>query len=120
VIDDSALSNGTIVRITGTVTCDEGRRYRLGVNVTQGDTEGQGVATGNCTGDAQSFRVNVRATSGPGFTTGDADVDATAQIGSPGSRTIEDTFSTSEEVAIEVPSGFMGQVVNAFAAMDRQ
>jgi len=106
------------VRITGTISCDEGSRYRIQVSVTQGATEAMGVVTGTCTGDPQSFRIIVRASSGESFEDGSAQVEATAQIGNPGSRTIVDTFSTSEEVDIDVPGGFMAQVVRAFSAME--
>jgi hypothetical protein len=101
--DDLALSDGSVARLTGTITCDEGNRFRIQVALTQGDTEGAGTATGTCTGDSQRFQVVVNATSGPGFEDGAAQVDATAQIGRPGTRAVVDTFSTTEEVEIDLP-----------------
>lgn len=49
-----------------------------------------------------------RVSSGPGSEPGVAQADATADNGSPGSRTVDDTFPTSQEVTIEIPSGFGG------------
>lgn len=117
-IDDVALSNGQVVRITGEIACNSGRRFRIEVTVSQGETIAEGVVTGSCRVGPQSFRVVVVATSGPAFEIGDAQVGATAQIGNAATRTIEKAFSTNEEVQITVPEGFMGQVVNAFLAME--
>lgn len=91
-----------MVRLTGEIICDQGRRFRIVATVNQGDTAGQGVVTGTCTGASQRFRVVVTATSGPGFESGTAGVEANAQIGSPATGTIEDTFSTTEDVGITV------------------
>jgi hypothetical protein len=44
-LDDTAVSDGQVARITGTIACEAGSRFRLEVSVTQGETEGQGLAT---------------------------------------------------------------------------
>lgn len=66
------------------------------------------MATGTGGGEDQVVRVIARVSSGPGFEPGVAQADANADIGSPGSRTVDDTFLTSEEVTIEIPSGLGG------------
>lgn len=101
-IDDSALSDASVVGITGNITCDEGHRFRVEVMVSQGETAGEGVATGTCTGGPQRFRAVVEATSGPGFEDGAAQVDAAAEIGDPRTRQVVDTFGTTEEVEIDI------------------
>jgi hypothetical protein len=110
------LSDGTRARVTGTITCDEGNRYRIGVRLTQGEAAGQGIATGNCTGDPQSFRVIVRASAGPRFQDGTAQANAVAQIGDGANRVIVDRFSTSEEVEIDIPGGMMAPMLRAIDA----
>lgn len=102
-IDATALSDRTAVRVTGTITCEAGLRYRLQLTASQGDTEASGGVTGSCTGEQQSFRPNLRHTTGPGFEKGSATVDVTAQIGDPATGTIVDSFSTSEGVEIVIP-----------------
>jgi TolB protein len=101
-IDDTASSDGDVMQVTGTIRCDEGLRFRIEVMVTQADTAGEGVGTGTCTGATQSFRLKVLHQSGPAFEDGPASVEATGEIGNPGSRTVIDTFSTSEEVTVEI------------------
>ena len=105
-VDDGAFSNGQLVRITGEITCDEGRRFRIHVEASQGDTVGQGVDTGSCTGERQGFRVVVSVVSGAGFESGPAQVEATAQVGNRTMRTIEHTFATGEEVQVTVLQSF--------------
>jgi hypothetical protein len=106
--------------VTGTITCDQGNRFRIGVTLTQGQTAGRDFATGTCTGDPQRFRVIVRATSGPGFGNGSAQARATAQIGDPRTGTIVDRFSTSEEVEIDVRDGMMAAMLNAIDAGEKR
>jgi hypothetical protein len=112
-IDDLVLSDGNVARVTGTITCDEGNRYRIGVRLTQGEADGRGIATGNCTGDPQSFRVIVRASSGPRFQDGTAQANAVAQIGDGANRVIVDRFSTTEEVEIDIPGGMTAAMLSA-------
>jgi len=103
-IDDTASSDGDVMQVTGTIRCDQGLRFRIEVTVTQADTVGEGVGTGSCTGATQSFRLKVMHQSGPAFGDGPASVEATATVGNPSSRTVMDTFSTSEEVTVEIHS----------------
>ncbi len=103
-IDDTASSDGDVMQVTGTIRCDEGLRFRIEVMVTQADSVGEGVGTGTCTGATQSFRLKVMHQSGPAFGDGPASVEATATVGNPDSRTVIDTFSTSEEVTVEIHS----------------
>lgn len=102
--DDTASSDGDVMQVTGTIRCDEGLRFRIEVMVTQADSVGEGVGTGTCTGPTQSFRLKVMHQSGPAFGDGPASVEATATVGNPDSRTVIDTFSTSEEVTVEIHS----------------
>jgi hypothetical protein len=101
-IDDLVLSNGDVARVTGTITCKQGGRIRIGVDVTQDETEGRGIASGTCTGEPQRFRAIVDVRSGPGFEDGTAQARAVAQIGNPATGRIMDRFSTTEEVEIEI------------------
>ena len=86
------------------------------VTVTQDEADGQAILTGNCTGEAERFRVIVRSRSGPAFEEGTAQVRAVAQIGDPDTRRIIDRFSTNEEVRIEIPEGMGAAMVQAMAA----
>ena len=103
-IDDTARSDGELLQLTGTITCDEGQRFRIEATVTQGDATGEGVTTGTCTGAPQQFRLRVTHQSGPAFDDGPAEVEATADIGDPDSRTVTDTFSDTEDVTVEIHS----------------
>lgn len=112
-IDGGAVSNGDVARLTGSVTCDEGNRYRVEVVLTQGGTEAEGVATGTCTGTPQSFGATVMVTFGPGYSDGMARAEVTADIGDPGTRTVVDSFSAARLVEIDVPGGMMAAMLNA-------
>ena len=112
-IDDLVLSNGDVARVTGTIACDEGNRFRTRVIVTQDRTEGQAIVTGTCTGEAQRFRAIVEVTSGPGFEDGPAQARAVTQVGNPNNRRIVDRFSTTEEVEIEIAGGMGAAVLTA-------
>jgi hypothetical protein len=68
------------------------------VTVAQGDTLGQRLQTGTCTGQPERSRLLVAARSGQRFLDGNAQVDVVADIGVPGERTIEDTFTSSSEI----------------------
>lgn len=113
--DETALSNGAVARLTGSLTCEVGRRFRIEVTLTQGDVVGQRVRTGRCTGEPVDFRMMVR---GGGFVTGTAQIEGRIQVGTPGVRTIDATFAVDEAVFIRVPSGFAGAVVNALLATE--
>jgi hypothetical protein len=88
------------------------------VRLTQGGAGGQGIATGNCTGEPQSFRVIVRASSGPRFQDGTAQATATAQVGDPDTQVVVDRFSTREEVEIDIPGGMMAAMLGAIDASE--
>ena len=111
--DETALSNGTVARLTGSFTCEVGRRFKIEVTLTQGDVVGRRIGTGRCTGEPVDFRMRVR---GSGFVTGTAQIEGRIQVGTPGVRTIDATFAVDEAVFIQVPSGFAGTVVNALLA----
>ena len=116
-IDDLALSDGRLVRVTGTITCDEGNRFRIRVTVTQGEATGQAIVTGNCRGEGGRFRVIIeRSRSGPAFEEGTAQVRAVAQIGDPDTqRIVVPRFVTNEEVQIEIPEGMGAAMLQAAA-----
>lgn len=101
-IGDSALSDGQSVRVTGTIDCQVGQRFRLEVSVTQAESAARGVVTGTCAGGPRSFRVVAMVTSGPGLETGAAQVDVVGQIGTPGERSVDRTFMDTEEVTLRV------------------
>jgi hypothetical protein len=102
-----ARSNGNVMRITGTIACERGHRFRIELTVSQGETEGRGTTTGQCRGTPQRFTAMVTVTSGPLFTSGTSQIEATAQIGDPDSRTIKDTFGSGDEVDIDVRTGLL-------------
>jgi Tol biopolymer transport system component len=111
--DEIALSNGALARLTGSLTCEVGRRFRIEVTLTQGDVVGERIATGDCTGEPVHFRMRVR---GGGFVAGAAQIEGRIQVGTRGVRTIDATFAVNEEVFIQVPGGFAGAVANALLA----
>ncbi len=90
-IDDASRTNGSLARLTGSLTCDAGDRYRLTVVLTQGESVGEGRTTGSCTGSSQTFRIVATLSSGPGFTSGPAQACAVATSGTPGSRVVNGT-----------------------------
>ena len=81
--------------------------------LSQDGTEGRTMVNGNCTGEPQRFRGIIRATSGPGFEDGPAQVRATGQIGDPETGTILDRFDRTEEVQIEIRGGMAAAVLKA-------
>ncbi|HEV2810687.1 MAG TPA: hypothetical protein VGV93_09875 [Acidimicrobiales bacterium] len=107
------MSDGNVARVTGTINCRAGHRYRMRVVITQGTTEGRAMITGNCTGEPQSFRAIVEVTSGPGFEDGAASVRAVGQVGNPDTQTIVDRFSTTDEVQIDVVGGMGAAMLRA-------
>jgi hypothetical protein len=90
----------------------------MGVFITQDDTEGRGIVTGNCTGQPQRFRVIVEVTSGPGFEDGAASARAVAQVGNPDTQRVVDRLRTTEGVEIEIPEGMGAAMLSAIAAME--
>ena len=84
-LDSPAAGTPTTVKVSGTVTCTAGEKFRAGVTLTQGASEGFGNDAGNnCTGSPQSFLATVNLTSGPGFTSGPAEACVRVQTGLPG------------------------------------
>ena len=105
-VDETAvlLDDGT-VRVTGTITCTEGARWRVGARLTQGgDNTGRGGPdTGDCTGTAQRWVVFVSPGPGDDFDEGPGLVNANAQTGDS-TGTILDREETTERVTV-VDSG---------------
>ena len=112
-IDDLVLSDGNVARVTGTMTCEAGHRFRMRVDLTQGDTEARAIINGTCTGEPQRFRAIVQVMRGPGLQEGTASVRATAQVGDPDTRDIEDRFQTTEEVEIDIPGAMTAAMLSA-------
>lgn len=53
--------------VSGSITCDEGERYRIVVKVLDSPSfEGKGSTKGTCTGDPQQWRVVLTDSSGSG------------------------------------------------------
>ncbi|HWH36062.1 MAG TPA: hypothetical protein VNT56_12180 [Acidimicrobiales bacterium] len=87
-IDSPASGTPTTVKVSGDVTCTAGEKFRAGVFLTQGASEGFGNDPGNnCTGSSQSWLATVNLTSGPGFTSGPAEACVRVQTGLPGGST---------------------------------
>ena len=105
-VDETAvlMDDGT-VRITGTITCTEGARWRVGARLTQdGNNSGRGGPdTGTCNGTAQRWVVFVSPGPGDDFDAGPGSVQASAQTGDS-TRTILDRDETTESVTV-VDSG---------------
>ncbi len=87
-LGDSAVGNATTIKISGSVTCNAGEKFRAGVTLTQGASEGKGKDPGNnCSGSSQSYLDTVILMSGPGFTSGPATACVRVQTGLPGGTT---------------------------------
>ena len=114
-IDDLVLSDGNVARVTGTINCEAGHRFRMRVDLIQGDTEGRAMINGTCTGEPQRFRAIVQRQRGPGFEEGTASVRATGQVGDPDTREIVDRFQTTEDVDIDIPGTMMAAMLQAAA-----
>lgn len=102
-IDGSALTDGQSVRVSGTIACEAGQRFRLEVNVTQGETAARAVVTGTCRGGPRNFRAVALVIAGTSLQNGPAQVDIVGQIGTPGQRNVDQTFLASEETALQIP-----------------
>ncbi|HWH34839.1 MAG TPA: hypothetical protein VNT56_05895 [Acidimicrobiales bacterium] len=63
------------------------------------------METGACRGVEQTFTMVVVVESGPGFSDGPAQVEAIVQVGIPATRTVEDTFATSQDLEVETRTG---------------
>ena len=100
--------DGNSVRVSGTITCDVGDRFRVGIPTggltTNAGTTNQrsGPDTGNCTGSSQTWRVVVMRDSGPAYAPGQTGtVQARAQSGTPGDADPNDTeVVTSQAITI--------------------
>ena len=112
-IDDLVLSDGDVARVTGTITCQAGDRYRMRLILTQDGTDGRALINGNCTGEPQRFRAIIQVRSGPGFEDGTAQARATGQVGDPDTGTILDRFDRTEEVEIDVRGGMAAAALKA-------
>lgn len=104
---DVQLISGNRVRVSGTIKCTPGDKFRVGVNqlVTNGgDTESRrgGPDNGNCTGSPQNWRVTVERKSGPAFEAGTrGQVQVSAQTGTPGDSGPNDRESETRRVNID-------------------
>jgi hypothetical protein len=95
---DIDFIDGNSVRVSGTITCDAGDRFRVGVP-TGGLTTNAGTTnkrsgpdTGNCTGSSQTWRVVVVRDSGAAYAPGQTGtVQVRAQSGTPGGTEANDT-----------------------------
>ena len=90
--------DGDSVRVTGTITCDVGDRFRVGVpagglTTNAGTTNRRGGPdTDNCTGSPQTWRVVVTRDAGPAYAPGQTGtVSVRAQSGTPGGSEPNDT-----------------------------
>lgn len=86
-LDSPAAGTSTTVKVSGTVTCNAGEKFRAGLTLTQGASEGFGNDAGNnCTGSPQSFLVTVHLQSGPGFVSSPPDATGCVRVqtGLPG------------------------------------
>lgn len=92
------------VRVTGTITCTPGDRFRIGVNLTTngGDTQGRGGPdNGNCTGSPVQWKVIVDRDKGPHFQRGTlGEAKAAAQSGTPGDDGANDRKTETRRVEI--------------------
>jgi hypothetical protein len=96
--------DGDRVRVSGTITCDVGERFRVGVpagglTTNAGTTNRRsGPDTGNCTGAPQTWRVVVQRDSGPSYAPGQTGtVQARAQSGVPGDTEPNDTETVTNQ-----------------------
>lgn len=99
-VDDTALGNADRVRVTGTFMCPAGEVFVVEVVLTQDGTSGSGSARGTCTGESQTFAVDIRHSAGPGSTPNPAEACLTARNASPGARTVNDEVQTCESVTL--------------------
>lgn len=84
-LDSPAVGVAGNIKVSGSVTCTAGERFRAGVTLTQGAIEVRGNDAGNnCSGSSQSFLVTVYHSSGPGFISGPALACVRVQTGLPG------------------------------------
>jgi len=95
---DVDFIDGDNVRVTGTITCDVGDRFRVGVpagglTTNAGTTNKRsGPDTGNCTGSSQTWAVVVTRDAGAAYAPGQTGtVQARAQSGTPGDSEPNDT-----------------------------
>lgn len=99
-VDDTVVLTDGMARVTGTITCTEGARWRVGARLNQaGNVSGRsGTDTGDCTGTAQPWSVLVRPNPGDTFTPGPGQVTAAAQTGAD--RTVLHRAETTEMVNV--------------------
>lgn len=108
-IDDEAISDGNVARVTGTITCPVGERYKIELELSQDATSGAGTTTGKCKGTEQPFKMTVVASSGPGFVASPplAEACAVGQTGisPPQTVTAEDSVCEPVSIVIGAPPG---------------
>ena len=100
------IIDGDSVRISGTITCDIGERYRVG---TQSFTTSSGTQARRgpfvadaCTGSPQIWRTVAERATDPAFAPGDtATITALGQTGAPGDNSPNDSLQVSQEVTLQ-------------------
>jgi len=100
------IIDGDSVRISGTITCDAGDRYRVG---TQSFTTSTGTQArrgpfvgGDCSGSPQIWHVVAERSTGPAFEAGaTATVTALGQTGTPGDNSPNHSVQVSQEVTLQ-------------------
>lgn len=99
-VDDTVVLDNGVARVSGTITCTEGARWRVGARLNQagGVTGRSGADTGTCNGTPQPWTVFVRPNPGDTFTTGPGSVTAAAQTGAD--RTVLHRAETTEMVNV--------------------
>jgi hypothetical protein len=104
---DVEFIDGNRVRVSGTITCDAGDRFRVGVPTGALDTNAgtinkrSGPDTGNCTGSAQAWRIIVNRKRGPAYAPGQTGtVKVRAQTGTPGGPEPNDRAQTTQAITI--------------------
>ncbi|HEX2031635.1 MAG TPA: hypothetical protein VHL78_09580 [Actinomycetota bacterium] len=79
-IDNTAFrTSPTTVNVRGTIQCTAGETYTIRVTLTQDGNTGQGTQRGFCSGDLQTWQVEVQLVRGTGFQEGPATACAAAQ-----------------------------------------
>lgn len=100
------IIDGDSVRISGTITCDVGDRYRVGTQsftTSSGTNARRGPFVGDaCTGSSQIWHVVAERATGPAFAPGDtATVTALGQTGTPGDSSPNDSVQVSQAVTLQ-------------------
>lgn len=104
-VTSATLNEDGTVTVTGTITCNPGARYRVGVNLYQDGDHGRSSRgeSGNCSGSPQNFSVRVAPDPGDSFEEGEALARLRAQTGE--NPRILDDETHSETVFIQGNGG---------------